>query len=276
MQKNIVARPMRKIVLLFVLFAFVLGGCSEYQKLLKSTDNSLKYKKAVEYYNSENYAKSATLFEELLPIYRGTSKAETISYYISYCSYGQGDYISAGYFFRNFLKTFPDSPYSEECLYMSAYCYYLESPKPRLDQTPTQNAIDAFQLYINRYPNSTRIPKCNEYIDELQDKLVYKSYLSARNYYDREKFPSAIIALQNSLKDYPGSSHREDLMFMLLESKHQLAFKSIASKQRERYNNAKEEYYAFVDEYPESKHSKRAEKMLEDIEAYLSKFNTNN
>lgn len=276
MQKNIVARPMRKIVLLFVLFAFVLGGCSEYQKLLKSSDNSLKYKKAVQYYNSEDYAKAATLFEELLPIYRGTSKAETISYYISYCSYGQGDYIGAGYFFRNFLKTFPDSPYSEECLYMSAYCYYLESPKPRLDQTPTQDAIDAFQLYINRYPNSTRIPKCNEYIDEMQDKLVYKSYLSARNYYDREKYPSAIIALQNSLKDYPGSSHREDLMFMLLESKHQLAFKSIPSKQRERYNNAKEEYYAFVDEYPESKHMKRAEKMLEDIEAYLSKFNINN
>ena len=275
MQKIRVAEHMRKIVFLFVLFTFVLTGCSEYQKLLKSTDNSLKYKKAVEYYNSEDYAKSATLFEELLPIYRGTSKAETIAYYISYCAYGQGDYISAGYFFRNFLKTYPDSPFSEECLYMSAYCYYLESPKPRLDQTPTTNAIDAFQLYINRYPNSTRIPKCNDYIDELQDKLVLKSYLSARNYYDREHYPSAIIALQNSLKDYPGSSYREDLMFMLLESKHQLAAKSIPSKQRERYNNAKEEYYSFVDEYPESKHRKSAEKMIEDIESYLGKFNTN-
>lgn len=275
MQKNIVAELMRKIAILFILFAFVLGGCSEYQKLLKSSDNALKYKKAVEYYNDEEFVKAATLFEDLLPIYRGTSKAETISYYISYCSYGQGDYISAGYFFRNFLKSFPDSPYSEECLYMSAYCYYLESPKPRLDQTPTTNAIDAFQLYINRYPNSTRIPKCNDYIDELQDKLVFKSYLSAKNYYDREHFPSAIIALQNSLKDFPGSSYREDLLFMLLESKHQLAFKSIAEKQRERYNNAREEYYSFVDEYPESKYSKRAERMLEDIEAYLSKFNTN-
>lgn len=276
MQKNIVAEPMRKIIFLFVLFAFVLTGCSDYQKLLKSTDNSLKYKKAVEYYNAEQYEKGKTLFEELLPIYRGTSKAETISYYISYCYYGQGDYISAGYFFRNFLKTFPDSPYSEESLYMSAYCYYLESPKPRLDQSPTTNAIDALQLYINRYPNSTRIPKCNEYIDELQDKLVYKSYLSARNYYDREKYPSAIIALQNGLKDYPGSSYRESLMFMLFESKFQLASKSIPSKQRERYNNAKEEYYSFVDEYPESKYLKRAENMIEDIESYLSKFNTNN
>lgn len=276
MQKNEVAVPMRKIVVLFALFTFILGGCSEYQKLLKSSDNDLKYKKAVEYYNGEEYVKASTLFEELLPIYRGTSKAETISYYISYCSYGQGDYISAGYFFRNFLKTFPDSPYSEECLYMSAYCYYLESPKPRLDQTATTNALDAFQLYINRYPNSTRIPKCNDYIDEMQDKLVLKSYLSAKNYYDREHYPSAIIALQNSIKDYPGSSYREDLMFMLLESKFELADKSIAEKQRERFNQAKEEYYSFVDEFPESKFKKRAEKIIENIELYLSKFTTNN
>jgi outer membrane protein assembly factor BamD len=274
--KKYSSKFMKRIIFLFVLFVFILTGCSDYQKLLKNPDKKLKYKKAVEYYNKEEYAKAATLFENLLPIYRGTSKAETISYYISYCSYGQEMHDLAGYHFRQFLKTYPDSPYAEECLYMSAYCYYKESPKPRMDQTPTQNAIDAFQLYINRYPNSTRVSKCNDYIDELQDKLVYKSYLSARNYYDREKFPSAIIALQNSLKDYPGSSHREELMFMLLESKHQLAFKSVSGKKRERYNDAKEEYYSFVDEYPESKYARRAEKMLEDIEAYLGKFNTNN
>lgn len=276
MQKNRVAVPMRKIVYLFLLFAFVLGGCSEYQKLLKGNDNPLKYKKAVEYYNSEDYVKAATLFEELLPIYRGTSKAETISYYISYCSYGSGDYIGAGYYFRNFLKTFPDSPYSEESFYMSAYCYYLESPKPRLDQTATQDAINAFQLYINRYPNSTRIPKCNDNIDELQDKLVLKSFLSARNYYDRESYPSAIISLQNALKDYPGSSYREDLMFMLLESRFEHASLSIEEKKRERYNLAKEEYYSFVDEFPKSEYVKSTEKMIEEIESYLSKFNTNN
>lgn len=276
MQKNRVAISMRKIVYVFLLFAFTLGGCSEYQKLLKSTDNPLKYKKAVEYYNAEEYVKAATLFEELLPIYRGTSKAETISYYISYCSYGSGDYIGGGYYFRNFLKTFPDSPYSEESLYMSAYCYYLESPKPRLDQTATKDAIDAFQLYINRYPNSTRIPKCNDYIDEMQDKLVLKSFLSARNYYDRGHFPAAIVSLQNGIKDYPGSSYREDLMFMLLDSRYELAMQSVPDKQRERYNLAKEEYFSFVDEFPESKYQKSAEKMIEGIEAYLSKFNTNN
>lgn len=250
----------------------LLAGCSEYQKLLKSTDTTLKYKKAIVYYNEEQYVKAATLFEELVPVFRGTSKAETVSYYMAYCNYGMGDYITGGYYFRNFSKNFPDSPYSEECMYMSAYCYYKESPKPRLDQSSTKDAIDALQLYINRYPNSSRIEEGNKLIDELQDKLVYKSYLSARNYFDREKYPSAIIALENAIKDYPGSSYREELMFMLLESRYMYADKSIDLKQNERYNLAKEEYFSFVDEYPKSKFQKDSERMINAIEAYFEKY----
>ncbi|MFA8435206.1 MAG: outer membrane protein assembly factor BamD [Marinifilaceae bacterium] len=263
---------MRKIFLLITVVTLLLTGCSDYQKLLKSNDYNLKYKKAIEYYKAEEFTKAATLFEELLPIFRGTSKAETISYYTAFCAYGQRDYIQAGYYFRNLIKTFPESAYTEECLYMSAYCYYMDSPNPRLDQTSTSDAIDAFQLYINRYPNSTRVEKCNGYIDEMQDKLVYKSYLSASNYFIREKFKAAIIALQNSIKDYPGSTYREELMFMLLKSRYELALHSVIKKQRERYNLAQEEYYAFIAEYPKSEHKREAEKMFEGIEKYLSKF----
>lgn len=262
---------MKKILLLIVLLSTLLAGCSEYQKLLKSNDVNLKYKKAIVYYNEEQYVKAATLFEELIPIFRGTSKAETVNYYMAYCNYGMGDYITGGYFFRNFIKNFPDSSYAEECLYMSAYCYYMESPKPRLDQTSTSDALDALQLYINRYPNSSRIEEGNKLIDELQDKLVYKSYLSARNYFDREKYPSAVIAIENAINDYPGSSYREELMFMLLESRYEYAKKSVDQKQNERYNLAKEEYFSFVDEFPKSKFQKECERMINTIEAYFGK-----
>ncbi len=263
---------MKKILLLIVLFSTLLAGCSEYQKLLKSNDTNLKYNKAIAYYNEEQYVKAGTLFEELTPIFRGTSKAETIAYYIAYCNYGMSDYLTAGYYFRSFIKSYPDSPYAEECLYMSAYCYYKDSPKPRLDQTSTKDAIDAFQLYINRFPKSSRVNEVNKLIDEMQDKLVQKSYLSARNYFDREHYPSAIIALENAIKDYPGSSYREELMFMLLESRYLYAANSIDKKQNERYNLAKEEYYVFVEEHSQGKFQKESERIIKAIEAYFGGY----
>ena len=71
----------------------LLSSCSEYQKLLKSSDYELKYTKAIEYYENQQYLRAITLFEELLILYKGTSKAEEIYYYYAYSYYGQSDFI---------------------------------------------------------------------------------------------------------------------------------------------------------------------------------------
>ena len=51
-------------------------------------------------------------------------------------------------------------------------------------------------------------------IKELEDKLVEKSYLSARLYYDMEQYRAAITALSNSLKEYPETKYREEMLFL--------------------------------------------------------------
>jgi len=69
-----------------------------------------------------------------------------------------------------------------------------------------------------------------------------------------------VIALSNSLNKYPDSKYREELKFMLLESKYNLAIGSISDKREERLSSALDEYFSFVDEFPESKHKKDAER----------------
>jgi outer membrane protein assembly factor BamD len=94
----------------------------------------------------------------------------------------------------------------------------------------------------------------------MNDKLVYKAYLSAKLYYDFKNFKASVIALNNCLTEYPDSKYREDLMFMLLESRYLLAISSVYDKKQERLSSALDEYFSFVDEFPESKHIKDAEK----------------
>ena len=65
-------------ILLFTLFTYVLASCSSYDKLLKSSDNELKYEMAVKYYEQKDYFRALQLFDELVPVYRGTAKAEKI------------------------------------------------------------------------------------------------------------------------------------------------------------------------------------------------------
>lgn len=260
---------MRKIIGLLIAFTFVLASCGEYQKIKKSTNAGFKLKKAIEYFNSQQYAKTLDLLDDIRVLYRGRTQAPTIEYYSAYALYEQRRYIDAGNSFNQIIRLYPNSPYVEECLYMKAFCYYKGTPIALLDQMPTKDAIEAFQTYIKRYPKSSRIEQAKKCIVELSDKLVKKSYLSAKTYYERERYDSAIIALNNSLKEHSNSSHREDILFMILESRYELAKNSISAKKRDRYNKAKEEYLSFVEEFPDSKFKNKAERMNRNINDYL-------
>ncbi len=252
---------MRKLFLGFVVLTVLFSSsCSNYNKVVKSTDYEFKYKKAIEYYKDGEYVRAGTLFQELVNIYRGTSKADKIYYYYAKSMMGQKDYLMAGHYFKTLINEFPTSEYVEEAQFMVGYCSYLISPKPRLDQTITHEAIDALQLYINLYPFNDRVDEANRLIDELQGKLVYKAYLNAKLYYDFGKYKAAVVALNNCLGEYPDSEYREDLMFMLLKSKYLLAIGSVQSKKEARLSSALDEYFTFVDEYPESKYLKEAKK----------------
>ena len=253
----------RKLGLILILLSVLFTGCGDYNKILKSTDYEFKYKKAIEYYEDGEYVRAGSLLQELVNIYRGTSRADKIYYYYAKSMIGQKDYLMAGHYFKTLIKEFPTSEYVEEAQFMVGYCAYLLSPKPRLDQSVTAEAIDALQLYINLYPFSDRVDEASRLIDELQNKMVYKSYLNAKLYYDFKNYKAAVVALTNSLKDYPDSHYREELMYMLLKSKYLLAVNSVADKQEERLSNALDEYFAFIDEFPESEHKKEVEKFYE-------------
>lgn len=253
----------RHIILLVVTGLTVFSGCSGYEKLLKSSDYRLKFTKAMEYYEQEEYVRAGTLFDQISSVYRGTTKADTVFYYQAKSYFNQRDYILSGHHFKNLGFNFPNSVYAEESDYMVAYCYYKQSPKPSLDQENSVQAINYFNLFMIKYPNSERKADARKFISEMQNKLVQKSYMSAKLYYNLEDYKASIIALQNSLNEYPETEHREELMFLLLRSHFLLAENSIESRQVERYQESVDEYYSFVGEFPESKYRQLADRIYD-------------
>jgi outer membrane protein assembly factor BamD len=251
------------LALISVILILLFSSCSEYQKLLKSNDYDLKYEKAMEYYDAEDYIRASTLLEELMAVYRGTETAEQVYYRYAYTYYYQKDYFTAGYYFDHFVSNFPNSKYADECAFMKAYCFYMDSPSPNLDQTSTYKAIDELQIFINRHPQSTRIEECNRLIDELNDKLVEKSFNGAKLYFDLGEFKASITALNNSLLEYPDTKYREELLYLILKSNFELARNSIQEKIRERYEQTTEAYYKLVEEFPETKHLREAERIYQ-------------
>ncbi len=243
-----------------LLFTCIIStSCSDYQKVLKSNDYARKYELAKKLYDKKDYQKAYPLLEELVSVKRGTSEAEDIYYYYCYCNYYLDDLISASYHFAQFAKTYPSSKRTEEMAYMNAYCYYLGSPAPSLDQSNSYRAIEELQLFINQYPNSTRIEECNTLIDKLRAKLEIKAYETAMLYYKMSDYKAAIIAMQNTIKDFPMTTYKEELLFLICKSNYELAENSIDSKKYERYKSTIDAYFTFIDKFATGKYAKEAE-----------------
>ncbi len=246
--------------ILVLTIVLLTSSCSEYQKLVKSSDYELKFTKAVEYYENEDYYKAQSLLEELRSIYRGTDKAEKINYYTAYCSYGLGELSLAAYLFKDFARQYPSSEHAEEVEYLAAYCYYLISPEASLEQTYTNAAISELQIFIEKYPESEKRTESEELIDKLQYKLETKAYNNAYLFFNIGDYKAAITSMKIVLSDYPDTEYRENILFTIVKSSYLLAENSIESKKKERYKSTIDAYFAFVDNYPESKKIKEAEK----------------
>ena len=255
--------------LLIAASVLVLSACGEYEKLLKSRDFQAKYEAAVEYYEDGEYARAGTLFDQVANIFRGTTKADTVKYYQAKSYYGQRDFMMAGYYFSELSATYASSVFLEEADFMVGYCFYKRSPRAELDQETTFQAITYMQMFLAKYPTSERIGEAQDIVTEMSDKLVEKSFISAKLYYDLGYYKSAILALRNSLIEYPDTRYREELMFLILKSSYLLADNSIPSLQRERYQAAIDEYYSFIGEFPEGSHTREAIRMYEASQKFL-------
>ncbi len=255
---------LKKLSIYFIIIgAFALTSCDGYNRLLKSSNYELKLEKANQYYAKGNYIKASTLFEELIPVYKGTDKAEEIYYYFSYCNYYQGDYSLSQYHFKNYYRNFPAGKHAEECLFMNAYCFYLNSPIYKLDQTDTKNAMAELQNFIDQFPESTRLDSCNKIYDILRGKLEQKEYDITNQYFNISDYKAAIASAKNLMNDFPDSQHIDEMMYLTIDSYYLLAVNSLESKKLERLNLAIESYLKLVDLYPKSNFLSKAENVYE-------------
>ena len=255
---------MKKVVFLLMM-TVLLSSCGEYNKILKSTDYELKYSYAKKYFNAKQYSKSATLLDELVTIFKGTAYAEESLYLLAQSYYGQKDYQTASQYFETYYTTYPKGEFTELSRFYSGYGLYLDSPDPRLDQSQTYKAIEQLQLYLEYYPQSERAEEAQNIMFELQEKLAYKELMATRLYFNLgtymgNNFQSCVITAQNALKNYPYSKYREEFMFLI---KYELALVSVEEKLQGRYRDVVDEYYNYMNEYPEGNYVKQVTKFYD-------------
>lgn len=259
----LIVTEMRKI-LYTVPLLLALASCTEYNKVLKSRDAEYKFEYAKKAYDDKKYTQAYTLLSEVYTPLRGTKDGEEALFLLAMSYYESKDYANSNLYFKTYYTRYPKGKFAELARFYSGYGFYLDSPDPQLDQTYTIKAIEELTNFLEYYPKSDRVTIARNAIFELQDKLTLKELQNAQLYYNLGNFmgnnyQSAIIVSQNALKEYPYSKYREDFELLILKSKYQEAKQSVSEKMAERYGDVVDEYYSFINNYPDSRHKKEAE-----------------
>lgn len=258
-----------------ILFLLVsLTSCGEYQRMLKSTDYDAKLEYAKKAFDQGKFAQSATILTDIVTMFKGTSKAEESLYLLALSHYENKDYVSSGAYFQTYYSRYPKGKYTELARFYCGYGYYLDSPDPQLDQSDTVKAIEELQLFLDYYPKSDKVSIAQNAIFELQDKLTLKELQNAQLYYNLgnylgNNYESAIVVARNAIKDYPYSKYKEDLELLILKSRYQEAVLSVEEKKVDRFRDVIDEYYSFVNNYPETSNREEADNIFKIASKYV-------
>ena len=273
-------RIMKKMTLIATCVALLMTSCvNEYNQITKSGDYTLKYEYAKQCYAQGKYSRAVPLLQELVTMKKGSTEGEECLYMLAMSEFGMKDYETASEYFKKYFSSYPKGRYAENAKYYVGESLFQNAPEPRLDQSTTMTAIAAFQEYLDIFPDAHLKSQATSRLYALQDLLVEKEYKSARLYFDLgtyfgnctnggNNYEACIVTAQNALKDYPYSNRREEFASLVMKSKYELAKMSVESKQLERYQDAEDECYGFINEYPDSKERSLAEKYIEKCKEY--------
>ncbi|GAD07337.1 membrane protein [Porphyromonas crevioricanis] len=264
---------------LFLVFASLIMGlssCSEFVRVQKSANNNLKYAYAKKYYESGKYSKAIDLLQEVVPVFNGSAEGPESLYLLADSYYKDNRPIAASDFFVRYYSSYPKAPKAEEARYKAAMGFYEASPEARLDQSATYEAIQEMQAYLDFYPEGVHVEKIKQMLFDLQDKLAYKEYLHAELYYNLglymgNNYRACIITGKEALKEFPYTKYREDFLYLILRASYKEASFSVNEKVQTRYREVLDQYYAYINEFPDGKYLRQVRQIYEFVSKHISK-----
>lgn len=254
---------------------WLIVSCSNFRKVEKSEDWRVKYEAGINYYNNKDYYRSSVLFESIQPIVRGLPEGEKVEFYLAYCQYYQKSFLLASDQFKTFYETYGRSSYAEEANFMYAYSLYMSSPDPNKDQHSSIDAMNAMQVFLNRYPGSQYMNQAVEVITTCQEKLERKGFENARQYIKLRMYKAAVIAFDDFKKNFPDSKLLEEAAYLKVLAEFELAKVSIPSKQLERYSSTLDYYQELLDNFPNSPFLKDAQRFYTESLNQVNKLKNN-
>jgi outer membrane protein assembly factor BamD len=245
--------------LLFVFLLVVIVGCGS-KDIVQSLSPEERFQRAKSLFDDEDYLEAIQEFTIITLQYQGSAVAGDAQFYLAECRFKRGEYLLASFEYQTLKRNMAASPRVPEAQYKLGLCFYMLSPKSRLDQQYTKRAIDELQAYVEYYPKSEFVSDAAEKIQDLTSRLARKDYDTAVLYARMEYLKASIFYYDNVIEKY----HDTEYAPLAYLGKTELLLS------RKKYREAKSVISKFLEKYPNSVLRSQGDRLNEQIDKELN------
>jgi outer membrane protein assembly factor BamD len=219
-----------------------------------------QYAVAKREFDQENWDKAAVELQKVVFNYPGAGFIDSAQYLLGMTYFNQEEYPSAIVELNKLQVSYPTSKLADDAAFMVAKSDLEMSPKAELGQENTQRALDGLRNFLDDYPESDRREEAAELLIKARAKLAEKTYKNGYLYYRLGHYESALLYLEKVLNDYHDTGWVPDAQFQIAEVRYK----------EKKYDQAKEEYQSFLQDFPDHKLAEKAKKRVKKIESKLT------
>lgn len=164
------------------------------------------------------YDQAAALFDEVERQHPFSEWARRSMLMAAYANYNQGKYDEAISDSERFIALHPGNASAPYAYYLIALSHYERIYDVGRDQSTTQQALNALEQVVRRYPETPYAQDARLKIDMTRDHLAGKEMSVGRWYLRNGYYLAAINRFQNVLRDYETTSHTPEALHRLVET----------------------------------------------------------
>lgn len=175
--------------------------------------------KGMESFDDEDYSDALKAFTTLKERYPYSRYAILAELKVADAHFQREEYAEAIAAYADFLHLHPKNDAIPYVLYQIGECYYKQLLSEDRDQTPTRQAISAYQQLLKEHPDSTYADTAKEQIQDCRKLLAKHELYVAKFYYKSKYYEAALGRFEGVLAGYkdvlPLDQRREVLNFVL-------------------------------------------------------------
>ncbi|WMS40859.1 outer membrane protein assembly factor BamD [Acuticoccus sp. MNP-M23] len=194
------------------------GGGRVEELAFNDTPPDQLYNEALVLMNEGDVRTAQIKFEEVDRLHPHTEFGRKSQMMLAFTSYSRGKYPEAINAAKRFLALHPNHEDAAYAQYIIGNSYYKQIPDVTRDQRETEQALAAFRILIEKYPDSEYTPDARNKVLAAEDQLAGKQMEVGRYYLERNDNLAAINRFRNVVENYQQTRHVEEALFRLTES----------------------------------------------------------